>query len=59
MSKPGTDVMLKALIMDSLIARSGKQLDSMLINEIAHELIERMNEVVLDAKEEAINEIIY
>ena len=59
MNKPSTGVMLKALIIDSLMARSGKQLTSEVIKEISDELPGRMVEVIQDEKEAAIDEIIY
>lgn len=46
MTKPSADAMLKALILDSLLARSGRNLDTEVIQEITNELWPRMIEVL-------------
>lgn len=52
MIKPENDIWMRALIMDSLVARSGKQLSSEVIQEITAEILERMLEAVAKVVED-------
>ncbi len=43
-------MMIKSLINDSLMARSGKQLTGEVIQEICAELLERINEIMEESR---------